>query len=39
MERSEDLLESQLERGIPEPEAEPAQSDVREHGVGFQGIG
>src|SRR5262245_3147650 len=28
MERSEDLLDSLVERGIPEAEANPAQSDV-----------
>src|SRR3989442_4860532 len=39
MERSEDLLESLLERGIPEAKADPAQSDVREHGVGLEVVG
>jgi hypothetical protein len=31
---SENLLKALLERGIPEAEPEPAQADVREHGVG-----
>ena len=33
------MLESLLESGIPEPEADPAQSDVREHGVGLEVVG
>jgi hypothetical protein len=35
MERSEGLPDSLFERGVPEAEADPAQSDVREHRVGL----
>ena len=39
IERSEDLPESVLQRGIVEKEAEAAQSDVREHRVGLEVVG
>jgi hypothetical protein len=39
MENSEDLLESLIERGIQEAETDPAQSDVREHGIGLEVVG
>jgi hypothetical protein len=39
MKRSESLLEALVERGIMEMEALPAQSNVREHGVGVEVVG
>src|SRR5262249_62245087 len=39
MQRSEDLLDALLERGIAEPEAGPAQPDVRERRVGSDVVG
>ena len=39
MKRFEDLPESLLERGIPEAKADPAQSNVREDGVGLHVVG
>ncbi len=39
IEGSEDLLESMLERGIPEAEADSAEADVGKHGVCLDGTG
>jgi hypothetical protein len=38
MERPDDLAETLLQRGILEAEPDPAQPDVREHGVGVDGV-